>query len=207
MVIKWDASGLRCALHRVSKHPSEWEGSTSNSKVRPITPSWSPRNPPPPSYVLPGSWETSSSLVTAMCQCNLAPHFIEPSRWTTARAPSTAWEEMWNCLFYKPAGEALSTPDPVECFQALADHATMTGRKFEPGYAAAFESFAEILSSRKEGLAGNWFTAPGGTGISCCTWSPLSLRNDRPFGPLKCKLKNIKNQKANPGCHTMIVAS
>lgn len=66
-----------------------------------------------------------------------------------------------NCLFYKPAGEALSTPDPVECFQALADHATMTGRKFEPGYAAAFESFAEILSSRKEGLAGNWFTAPG----------------------------------------------
>ena len=79
----------------VSKHPSEWEGSTSNSKVRPITPSWSPRNPPPPSYVLPGSWETSSSLVTAMCQCNLAPYFIEPSRWTTARAPSTAWEEMW----------------------------------------------------------------------------------------------------------------
>lgn len=79
-----------------------------------------------------------------------------------------------NCLFYKPAGEALSTPDPVECFQALADHATMTGRKFEPGYAAAFESFAEILSSRKEGLAGNWFTAPGGTRISCCTWSPLS---------------------------------
>lgn len=66
-----------------------------------------------------------------------------------------------NCLFYKPAGEALSTPDPVECFQALADHATMTGRKFEAGYAAAFESFAEILSSRKEGLAGNWFTAPG----------------------------------------------
>lgn len=112
-----------------------------------------------------------------------------------------------NCLFYKPSGEALSTPDPVECFQALADHATMTGRKFEPGYAAAFESFAEILSSRKEGLAGNWFTAPGGTGISCCTWSPLSLRNDRPFGPLKCKLKNIKNHKANPGCHTMIVAS
>ena len=31
-------------------------------------------------------------------------------------------------------------PDPVECFQSLADHATMTGRKFEAGYAAAFES-------------------------------------------------------------------
>lgn len=66
-----------------------------------------------------------------------------------------------NCLFYKPAGEALTTPDPVDCFQTLADHASMTGRKFEPGYATAFESFAEILSSRKDGLAGNWFTAPG----------------------------------------------
>ena len=65
-----------------------------------------------------------------------------------------------NCLFYKPA-EALSMPDPVECFQSLADHATMTGRKFEAGYAQAFEAFTEILSSRKEGLGGNWFTAPG----------------------------------------------
>lgn len=67
-----------------------------------------------------------------------------------------------NCLFYKPA-EALSMPDPVECFQSLADHATMTGRKFEAGYAQAFEAFTEILSSRKEGLGGNWFTAPGET--------------------------------------------
>mmetsp|Transcript_69136 Transcript_69136/g.164750 ORF Transcript_69136/g.164750 Transcript_69136/m.164750 type:complete len:573 (+) Transcript_69136:89-1807(+) len=66
-----------------------------------------------------------------------------------------------HCLFYKPAGVELSTPDPVECFQALADHAAMTGRKFEAGYAAAFESFTEVLASRKEGLGGNWFTAPG----------------------------------------------
>jgi len=41
-----------------------------------------------------------------------------------------------NCLFYKPAGEALTTPDPVDCF-------------------------AEVLQSRKQGLAGSWFTAPG----------------------------------------------
>jgi len=41
---------------------------------------------------------------------------------------------------FPEAGEALSMPDPVECFQSLADHATMTGRKFEAGYAAAFES-------------------------------------------------------------------
>eukprot|EP00933_Yihiella_yeosuensis_P007179 TRINITY_DN1120_c0_g1_i3.p1 TRINITY_DN1120_c0_g1~~TRINITY_DN1120_c0_g1_i3.p1 ORF type:complete len:571 (+),score=175.01 TRINITY_DN1120_c0_g1_i3:70-1782(+) len=66
-----------------------------------------------------------------------------------------------HCLFYKPAGEALTTPDPVDCFQSLADHANMTGRKFEVGYGTAMECFAEVLQSRKEGLAGNWFTAPG----------------------------------------------
>ncbi|CAE8732510.1 unnamed protein product [Polarella glacialis] len=66
-----------------------------------------------------------------------------------------------HCLFYKPAGEALTTPDPVECFHALVDHANMTGRKFEVGYATAFEAFSEVLQSRKDGLAGNWFTAPG----------------------------------------------
>jgi len=66
-----------------------------------------------------------------------------------------------NCIFYRPAGDALMTPDPVECFQALADHASLTGRKFEPGYAAVLEAFTEILSSRKEGLQGHWFTGPG----------------------------------------------
>jgi len=66
-----------------------------------------------------------------------------------------------NCLFYKPSGEALTTPDPLDCFHSLADHANMTGRKFEVGYAAAFESFAEVLQSRKQGLGGSWFNAPG----------------------------------------------
>lgn len=65
-----------------------------------------------------------------------------------------------HCLFYKPA-EALSMPDPVECFHSLANHATMTGRRFEVGYAAAMEGFCELLESRKEGLGGCWFTAPG----------------------------------------------
>merc|ERR1719264_161339 len=37
----------------------------------------------------------------------------------------------------------------------------MTGRRFEVGYAAALESFCEILESRKEGLSNCWFTAPG----------------------------------------------
>lgn len=68
-----------------------------------------------------------------------------------------------HCLFYKPAGEDLQMPDPKECFYALADHTSMTGRRFEVGYAAAMEGFAEVLESRKEGLGGAWFTAPGET--------------------------------------------
>merc|ERR1740121_172771 len=67
-----------------------------------------------------------------------------------------------HCLFYKPA-EALTMPDPKECFYALADHTSMHGRRFEVGYAAAFEAFTEVLESRKEGLGGAWFTAPGET--------------------------------------------
>jgi len=65
-----------------------------------------------------------------------------------------------HCLFYKPA-EAVSTPDPKECFTALADHVSMTGRRFEVGYAAALEGFCEVLESRKEGLGGSWLTIPG----------------------------------------------
>merc|ERR1712176_100393 len=66
-----------------------------------------------------------------------------------------------HCLFYKLAGEALAVPAPTECFHALADHVSMTGRRFEVGYAAAMEAFTEVLESRKEGLGGCWFTAPG----------------------------------------------
>merc|ERR1711941_34942 len=66
-----------------------------------------------------------------------------------------------HCLFYKPAGDALVMPDPVECFHELADHVSMTGRRFEVGYAAAMEAFTEVLESRKAGLGGSWFTAPG----------------------------------------------
>jgi hypothetical protein len=66
-----------------------------------------------------------------------------------------------HCLFYKPAGGDLVMPDPKECFNALADHTSMTGRRFEVGYAAAFEAFTEVLESRKAGLGGSWFSAPG----------------------------------------------
>lgn len=65
-----------------------------------------------------------------------------------------------HCLFYKPA-EEIATPDPTACFTALADHVSMTGRRFEPGYAAAMEAFCEVVESRKAGLGGVWFGAPG----------------------------------------------
>jgi len=65
-----------------------------------------------------------------------------------------------HCLFYKPA-EEFTTPDPMECFTALADHVSMTGRRFEVGYAAALEGFCQVLETRKEGLGGSWLTIPG----------------------------------------------
>jgi len=65
-----------------------------------------------------------------------------------------------HCLFYKPA-EDLAMPDPTECFNALADHVSMTGRRFEVGYAAALEGFCQVLETRKEGLGGSWLTIPG----------------------------------------------
>jgi len=68
-----------------------------------------------------------------------------------------------HALFYKPAGEALAMPDPKDCFETLANHVSMTGRRFEVGYAAALEAFTEVLEARKEGHGGNWFTAPGET--------------------------------------------
>lgn len=52
-------------------------------------------------------------------------------------------------------------PDPTECFNSLSDYAALTGRRFEVGYAAALEAFTGLLESRKEGLGGCWFTAPG----------------------------------------------
>mmetsp|Transcript_42076 Transcript_42076/g.91703 ORF Transcript_42076/g.91703 Transcript_42076/m.91703 type:complete len:570 (+) Transcript_42076:57-1766(+) len=66
-----------------------------------------------------------------------------------------------HCLFYKPAGGELTMPDPTDCVKSLMTHATMTGVRFEAGYGAALEGFAEVLESRKEGLNGCWLTAPG----------------------------------------------
>ena len=66
---------------------------------RPTTPSWLRRNPQRQSCVQDVWWETSSCSVTAMCQYNLVPHFIVPSRWTLARVLSSALEEMWIVFF------------------------------------------------------------------------------------------------------------
>merc|ERR1712166_467024 len=48
---------------------------------------------------------------------------------------------------------------PVQTGKAM--YAAMSGRRFEPGYAQASHSFCEVLSSRKVGLGGVWFAAPG----------------------------------------------
>jgi len=64
-----------------------------------------------------------------------------------------------HCLFYKPKAP-LPMPDPMECFTSLVDHATLTGRRFQVGYAVALQEFCAVLSSRKSGLSGVWFTAP-----------------------------------------------
>lgn len=66
---------------------------------RPTTPSWLQRSPQRQSCVQDVWWETSSCSVTAMCQYNLVPHFIVPSRWTLARVLSSALEEMWIVFF------------------------------------------------------------------------------------------------------------
>merc|ERR1712179_322377 len=52
-------------------------------------------------------------------------------------------------------------PGPKECLHALSDHAAMSGVRFQVGYAAALEAFTDVLESRKEGLGGRWFRAPG----------------------------------------------
>lgn len=100
-----------------------------------------------------------------------------------------------NCVFYKPAGEALSMPDPTECFHTLADHATMTGVKFEVGYAAAFEAFTEVLESRKAGLNGCWFTVPGES--SADAFMRRLKRNDPAFAIYEAYVAEHKERWAS----------
>merc|ERR1719235_246853 len=54
-------------------------------------------------------------------------------------------------------------PDPTECFTAIMDHLTMTGRRFPVAYSTMLECYCEILESRKAGLNGAWLTVEGET--------------------------------------------
>ena len=65
-----------------------------------------------------------------------------------------------NAVFFKPA-KAADEIDPVAAFNTWADHLRMTGRKLNPGYSQILTVFHRTLASRKEGLAGRWFTVPG----------------------------------------------
>ncbi len=51
-----------------------------------------------------------------------------------------------------------------ECFNALANHVSMTGRRFEVGYAAAFEAFTEafLCDSRWRSSGNKQQSPPGG---------------------------------------------
>jgi hypothetical protein len=64
-----------------------------------------------------------------------------------------------NAVFFKP--DSQEDPDPVVSFNTWADHLRMTGRKMNPGYSQMLVIFHRILASRKEGLNGRWFAAPG----------------------------------------------
>lgn len=65
-----------------------------------------------------------------------------------------------HCLFYKPAG-GLPPVSPLEGFEAIMDHLAVTGRRLPVAYAAALETFCQVLETRKEGLGGSWFATPG----------------------------------------------
>jgi hypothetical protein len=68
-----------------------------------------------------------------------------------------------NAVFFKPTKATDSEADPLAAFNVWADHLRMTGRKMNPGYSQILTVFHRTLASRKEGLNGRWFTAPGET--------------------------------------------
>jgi hypothetical protein len=64
-----------------------------------------------------------------------------------------------NAVFFK--SNKTEEVDPVVGFNVWADHLRMTGRKMNPGYSQILTVFHRTLASRKEGLNGRWFAAPG----------------------------------------------
>ena len=66
-----------------------------------------------------------------------------------------------NAVFFKPDSPVAAEADPLTAFNVWADHLRMTGRKMNPGYSQLLTVFHRTLGSRKEGLKGRWFAAPG----------------------------------------------
>jgi hypothetical protein len=66
-----------------------------------------------------------------------------------------------NAVFFKPSKTEVCEVDPLSAFNMWADHLRMTGRKLNPGYSQILTVFHRTLGSRKEGMAGRWFTVPG----------------------------------------------
>ena len=66
-----------------------------------------------------------------------------------------------NAVFFKPSVPETIEVDPLGAFHTWSDHLRMTGRKMNPGYSQMLTVFHRTLGSRKEGLNGRWFAAPG----------------------------------------------
>ena len=66
-----------------------------------------------------------------------------------------------NAVFFKPIAPEAAEVDPLGAFNTWSDHLRMTGRKMNPGYSQILTVFHRTLGSRKEGMSGRWFSAPG----------------------------------------------
>jgi len=65
-----------------------------------------------------------------------------------------------NALFFKPQA-GIKTANPTDAYQTWMDHLFMTGRRLPVAYQTTFQSFCEVLETRKEGLNGAWFNVEG----------------------------------------------
>jgi hypothetical protein len=67
-----------------------------------------------------------------------------------------------SAVFYKPAGSKVDDEvAPTEALHSLISHMRLTGKAYLPGYNQLLTVLHRTFESRKEGLNGRWFKAPG----------------------------------------------
>jgi len=67
-----------------------------------------------------------------------------------------------HAIFFEPTG-GYRTADPVDALHTWFTHLDRTNRPLPLAYQTMYQSFAELLESRKEGLQGAWFNIEGET--------------------------------------------